>query len=245
MIEAKRKRAHLRLVPAERGAPSPAAAEDREPASPSRSFEETLLEGLRTPLREAELHLDSLLRGEWGALTEEQRRALYAAREAASVVDEILSLAGCPAEDPEKTGATFELRFLLWDAADGLSPLARARRVSLSVRPGPRIALPLAWRSGLSMLLRLLLHEHVHGAGWGGWVDVQIDEEGGEALLRIRHGGPGPLPLCRPDRLVRSITERFLARWGGRLQAHGREWALYLPLASLSSAPERETSSAQ
>ncbi|WP_081909002.1 ATP-binding protein [Deinococcus sp. YIM 77859] len=151
---------------------------------------------LRTPLLANALHIDQALRGAYGPLPEEYRRALQHGLDAndalLSLADQLLTVAryegGEAAEEPQEVN----MRDVVLGVVEQLRPRAQARDVTFELHlHSVRVE---GSRHDLRRAVQNLLDNAIKFSPPGGTVTVELGLDLDDARLRVTDEGPGVPP---------------------------------------------------
>jgi CheY-like chemotaxis protein len=178
---------------------------------------------LRSPLGSLVTLCQLLVEGDAGPLSMKQRQYVEVIRRSGqsvlAMVDDILDLAAVESGRTDVEVGTFDLAALVREVAESHEPAGREKGVALQASL-PREPLP---ASADEQRLRHLLErmvEHVLSATEHGYLEIAVDDVGGNAVVRIRN---------TPDGLSES-ARRTLAR-ASQEGDHGDEDATPLSIA--------------
>ena len=165
---------------------------------------------LRTPLAALMVHLENACAAAQGESREALDKTLASARRIQHVIEQLLALAKSTPEQYLANFARLDLVALVQDCSAEWAPLALARGHHFSVEGAEQ-----AWlngdRTGLSLLLRNLLHNAIHYTPAGGSIVVDIRNREQGAELRVIDTGPGI-----PAALRTRVFDRFYRVGGDR-----------------------------
>jgi two-component system OmpR family sensor kinase len=162
---------------------------------------------LRSPLSRLRTELELALRRprEPAAYVETLHSSLEEVESLTLLVEELLVLARLDAGQERDAAETVSLNVLAEEAVRRLEPLARERRLEISLTPAPPVAARVA-RGAASLALANLLDNALKFSPAGTTVRVSLraDVEANEAVLSVADSGPG----IRGDELPH-LFERF------------------------------------
>jgi two-component system phosphate regulon sensor histidine kinase PhoR len=218
---------------------------------------------LRTPLASLSGFIETLqgpARGDASARDRFLGIMVEQARRMSRLIDDLLSLSRVELNEHVRPQTVVDLSPIVSHVCDTLSPLARERGVELVVE-GKNLALPVQGeRDELIRLFENLVENALKYGASGKRVNVTLEQDGSDAVVRVRDFGPG-IALEHLPRLTErfyrvdaetsraeggtglglAIVKHILARHRGRLAIEseigkGAEFAARLPLSTAVSA---------
>jgi len=218
---------------------------------------------LRTPLASLSGFIETLqgpARGDASARDRFLGIMVEQARRMSRLIDDLLSLSRVELNEHVRPQTIVDLSPIVTHVCDTLSPLARERGVEVAVS-GRDTPLPVQGdRDELIRLFENLVENGLKYGASGKRVDVTLEREGGDAVVKVRDYGPGIPPEHLPrltERFYRvdvetsraeggtglglAIVKHILARHRGRLAIEselgkGAEFSARIPLSTAPAA---------
>lgn len=146
---------------------------------------------LRTPLASIKTQAQVALRA---GSSEQQRHALQqivaGVDRTAHLVEQLLTLARVDPDTASEKLLRVELRGIAVEMVALMTPEAHKKQIDLGLLDGPPGYI-LGHPAALTVLLRNLVDNAIRYTSEGGRVDVAIDDDGSQVLLRVTDTGPG------------------------------------------------------
>jgi signal transduction histidine kinase/CheY-like chemotaxis protein len=210
---------------------------------------------LRNPLAAIVTASELMERRAGDAFRREREIVARQSRHLARLVDDLLEVARVTSGKIALHPSTFDLHGLVQRALAVLQPAARQRSVEIVLHPGAAPLFLTADTVRVEQVLTNIVGNAIKYTPSGGRIDVEVRQEGGEAVLRVRDTGVGidPAILPRifdlfiqaPDTMDRAqggmgigltLVQRLVTLHGGSVRARsegsgkGSEFEVRLPL---------------
>jgi two-component system phosphate regulon sensor histidine kinase PhoR len=218
---------------------------------------------LRTPLASLSGFIETLqgpARGDAAARDRFLSIMVEQARRMSRLIDDLLSLSRVELNEHVRPQTVVDLAPIVGHVCDTLSPLASERGVEMIVT-GKDFQLPVQGeRDELIRLVENLVENGLKYGGSGKRVEVTMEQDGSEAVVKVRDYGPG-IPREHLPRLTErfyrvdaetsraeggtglglAIVKHILARHRGRLAieselGHGAEFVARIPLSTATTS---------
>lgn len=208
---------------------------------------------LRTPLTILQGRLHAICDGVMPATAEEHRKLLWQIEHLVRLVEDLNTLALVEADRLSLNCTDLDLRGVVEAMVAIYSRRAQECGVRLEVEAHPLQVF--ADRDRLNQVLGNLMENGLRYAASGGWLQLQVYQEGDDAVIRINDRGPG-LPTAVMSRIFEpfvragtgsgqlgggtglglSVAQGLVRRLGGQITAQNRDpqgasFAIMLPLA--------------
>lgn len=208
---------------------------------------------LRTPLTILQGRLHAICDGVMNATPEEHRKLLWQIEHLVRLVEDLNTLALVEAGRLSLNRSDVDLQQLVQDTAAIYS--RRAQECGVTLELETRSLQVLADRDRLRQVLGNLIENGLRYAASGGWLQLLVYKEGGNAIIRIDDRGPG-LPIQVMTRIFEpfvragtglaqtgggtglglSVAQSLVERHGGQILAQNRDprgasFTITLPLA--------------